>query len=442
MKEAKRQAKKQAENDYEKKREELEEKIKAAEKAYKDAEEQEESAVLSAKRAVEDAEGEPDSDYDMQMLQMEIYQNQRDLNELYMKKSMGEEGLEEQIRALEDNLRVLWLRQQEMESTKKKQEEERERTLLRAQEDYIRTVKKYAKLVDEAKQKLDEANLALDEFLESDGEEFLEDEFVKAAEEALKAANKALEAARRQAENEKQQAKRNLEDASVASTAGSQPEIDRIQIMERQRQLAILQQAEENRGKITAQMEGTVTSVQLEAGQRTGGSAVFLITGTSGGMNFATEISREDAVYVTVGDTVTLRTANEEYEELSVVSVEEGEQKETVKVNVFVPKDLISPGEYAQMELTKTSREYGTIVPISAIHTENEKNFVYVMALEETVLGEQYTAKCVDVTIAQKNEACAALTDTELQADSQIIVSSDRMLSEGERVRFKEEAVE
>ncbi len=99
---------------------------------------------------------------------------------------------------------------------------------------------------------------------------------------------------------------------------------------------------------------------------------------------------------MTAGDTVTLKTAEKKYEELSVVSVEtDGEEigEEAVKVTVFVPKDTLSLGEYADMELTKESAEYSVTLPLSAIHTENEKNFVYVMVPEETVLGGQYAAQ-------------------------------------------------
>lgn len=203
--------------------------------------------------------------------------------------------------------------------------------------------------------------------------------------------------------------------------------------------MAALRAAEENGGNITAQMDGTVTRVQLEAGQRSGESAAFFMSGASGGMSFTTEITREEAVYVAAGDTATLRAAGEEYEELSVVSVESGESEETVMVTVFVPEGTIAPGEYAEMEVTKSSEEYAVILPISAVRTENEQNFVYMMALEETVLGKQYVAKRVDVSIAERNEAAVALESADFPADGPVIVSADRILSEGERVRLEED---
>lgn len=441
LKEARKQAKKQSEDEYKKKLEELQAAVKAAEKAYDDAKELEESEVLRAKRAVEDAQKIPASDYETEILQIEINQKQRELDELYRRKREGEEGLDTQIRALEDEIRTLKLRQQEKENTEKKQAEERKQAISHAQEDYNSTVRKYSRLVNEAKKELDAANLKLKEFLESDGESLLEDASVKAAEEALNEAEKALEEAKRQSKEDKRQAKRNLEDAMAEDADSHQAEINQIQITEKQRQLSMLETVKKNGGKIKAQMEGTVTLVQIEVGQRTTETAVFLMSDTSGGMSFTTEISKEDAVYVTAGDTVTLKTADKTYEELSVVSVEtEGEEtgEEAVKVTVFVPKDTLSLGEYADMELTKESAEYSVTLPLSAIHTENEKNYVYVMAEENTVLGGEYVAQRMDVTVAEKNAMYAALTNSDLTEESQVIVSSDQMLSAGEKIRLQE----
>ena len=441
LKEARKQAKKQSEDEYKKKLEELQTAVKAAEKAYDDAKELEESEVLRAKRAVEDAQKTPASDYETEILQIEINQKQRELDELYRRKREGEEGLDTQIRALEDEIRTLKLRQQEKENTEKKQAEERKQAISRAQEDYNSTVRKYSRLVNEAKKELDAANLKLKEFLESDGESLLEDASVAAATEALNEAEKALEEAKRQSKEDRRQAKRNLEDAMAEDADSHQVEINRIQITEKQRQLSMLETVKKNGGKIKAQMEGTVTLVQIEVGQRTTETAAFLMSDTSGGMSFTTEISKEDAVYVTAGDTVTLKTADKTYEELSVVSVEtEGEEtgEEAVKVTVFVPKDTLSLGEYADMELTKESAEYSVTLPLSAIHTENEKNYVYVMAEENTVLGGEYMAQRMDVTVAEKNAMYAALTNSDLTEESQVIVSSDQMLSAGEKIRLQE----
>lgn len=386
--------------------------IKEAEENVRDAEQKMKEAKKQAKKQASDAYKEK-----LEELQAEVMAAEKEYDDA---KEQEEGAVLDAKRAVEDAGET--------------------QTLLRAQEDYSRTVKKYAKLVEEAKKKLGAAKLVLKQLRKRGKRDFFQGESVKAAEEALKETEKALEDARRQADDEKRQAKRNLEDASLGNVSSYQEEANPVEMEEKERQLAMLEAAEKNGGKIMAQAEGTVVKVQLEAGQRTGETAVFLMSVSSGGMSFTAEISEEDAVYVAAGDTVTLRTADKEYEGLSVASVERAEEEDVVKVTVLVPEAAIGPGEHAEMELEKSSREYGTILPVSAIRTENGKNFVYVMALEETVLGGQYVAKRVEVTVAERNEMSAALEDSELVADSQVIISSDQMISVGERVRLREGA--
>lgn len=438
--EARAQAKKQADEAYEEKSEELREAADAAKKEYETAVGQEKNALLLAKRALEDASEEPVVSYDIARTQMEIDQKQSKIRELQRDMWMNEEGIEgiqDQIAALRTEIRALQLQLKEQSDTVAKQKKERERTVARALEDYDNTVKKYEELVSAAKQNWEDAQLELDEFLE-DGADNTEDASVKAAREALKdAKQQRLEQARLQEENERQ-AKRAIEDSSENDAEDYTADINRLAIEQKERQLALLMKEKANGGKVISHMGGAVRQVQLVVGQKSTDTAAFLISDMTGGMCFTTQVSEQDAVYVMAGDTVTLKSGNQIYEELVVRSVEMNED-ETVKVTVFVPGDILEPGAHADMELTKQSEEYGITVPVSAVHTENEKNFVYVMEPEETVLGGTYAALRVEVTVAENNGSYAAVTDSSLTAESQVITGSDQMISAGETVRLQEE---
>ena len=184
-------------------------------------------------------------------------------------------------------------------------------------------------------------------------------------------------------------------------------------------------------------MSGTVTSVQISVGQQTGDTSAFLIADTSGGMRFTTQISKEDATYVLSGDLVTLQANEKKYEDLEVLSTE-NTKDELVKVTVYVPKKTLSLGEQASMEISKFSKEYSITVPITAVHTENDKNFVYVMKKEKGTLGDMYVARKVSVTIEEKNETTAALSTDSLMEDDEVIIDTNGMISSGEKVRLAE----
>ena len=177
--------------------------------------------------------------------------------------------------------------------------------------------------------------------------------------------------------------------------------------------------------------------IDWQVGEKTTDTAAFLLADTSGGLRFTTQVSREDAVYVDSGDTVALKAGDRTWEDMTVLSTET-EEDHTVKVTVYVPKKTIPLGANASMELCKTSEEYSVTLPITAIHSEKDKYFVYTMEKADTVLGGAYVAKKTNVTIAEKNGEYAAMKEGDLSSEDAVIVDSDAVLSAGENVRLQE----
>lgn len=457
LEKAAQQAADEARQASEDKQNELEQAADAAQKAYEDAKELANAEILLTKRALEDASKAPAADYDTELLQLEINQKQRTLNELYRQKQEGSEdpeALDEQIRSLEDTLAALRLQLMGMRSGDSRQEEERKQALQRAQEDYSNTVAKYDRIVSEAEQQWLDAGQALTDFLTDQEEPSApaDNPSVKAAEQELAAAEQQTEASRQALEDAKQhklelasqqkeearRAKRTLEDSAESGAKDTTADVNALLLAEKKRQLSLLQKELDNGGEIIAQTDETVTQILVTVGQRTPETAVFLMSDTSGGMLFTTQVRKEDAPYVAAGDAVTLKSAGKAYEELSVLSAETNED-ESVTVTVYVPENTLALGAHADMELTRQSEEYSITVPLSAVHTENGKNYVYIMQPADTVLGGQYMASRTDVTIADKNGLYAAITESSLTSESPVIVRSDQIISEGETVRLQEE---
>lgn len=476
---------------YEKKLEELQTAAKEAKKTYDDAIEQQKTEEQQARRAVEDAAKTPVSDYSDTITQIEIDQKQRKLDAAQKKldaltkqkdgiqKSMdrlnaqkaqlekafaqekdeaqkqnlktGIASLESQISALtaqrdsyagqwenqcdtvldlKDELAAEKLRQQAKKNEASRQEADRRQTLARAQEDYENIVGKNERLVSEAKQKWKESQCTLQAFVQGEDEE---PQDTSAAENA----KKAVKTAQKQQKQQNKEAKRALADAAETEAKDNSAKINAVTIAQKQQQLARLQKVKAAGGKVKAQMSGVVSSVQLTVGEKTMDTAAFLLADTSGGLRFTTQVSREDAVYVDSGDTVALKAGDRTWEDMTVLSTET-EEDHTVKVTVYVPKKTISLGANASMELCKTSEEYSVTLPITAIHSEKDKYFVYTMEKADTVLGGAYVAKKTNVTIAEKNGEYAAMKEGDLSSEDAVIVDSDAVLSAGENVRLQE----
>lgn len=445
VKDAKTKLRREQAQTYEKNMKELQNTVKDAKKAYDDALEQQKNEVQQAKRAIEDAAKTPDNDYSDTITQIEINQKQRKLDAEQKKldaltKQKSEEpsdSCDEQwenqyntVQELKDELAIARLQQQAKKNEASSQEADRRQTLTRAQEDYENVVSKNEKLVSEAEQKWKEARQKLQVFAQEEDEEPQDTSVVEAAKKAVKTA-------KQQQKQQNKAARRVQEDAAKKEVKDNSAEINSVTIVQKQQQLTALQKLKAHGGKVKAQMNGVVSSVQLAVGEKTPDTAAFLLADTSGGLRFTTQISKEDAVYVDIGDEVTLKVQNQTWENMTVLSTET-EKDQTVKVTIYVPKKTISLGTNASMELRKTSEEYAVTVPVAAIHSEKNKYFVYTMEKADTVLGGQYVAKKINVTIAEKNAEYAAIKEGDLSSGDSVIVDSDAILSAGETVRLQE----
>lgn len=435
-------AKKQTKKNEKKTLEDLQNSVEEAKKAYEDAVETQKSQVQQAKRALEDASKTPAADYSDSITQIEINQKQRKidseqrkLDALALKKLEDPDTYTSEwqdqydyVQELKDDLAAAKLQQQAKKNEAAAQERERKQTLSRAQEDYDETISKNEKLVRKAKELWQEAEQKLENY--QNGEDSADDSLVEDA-------RKTLEDAKSQQTQQKKSAKRAIEDAGETDAVDHSVEINNVSIAEKQRALAQLQKTKEQEGKIAAQTDATVSKILLTAGDRTTETAAFLLADLSEGARFTTEISKEDAKYVVVGDAITLKVNDKSYEDMTVLSTETNEDS-SVCVTVYVPKKTISIGTHASMEIEQTSEKYATTLPLTAIHAEQSKYFVYVLEKEDTVLGEETVARKVNVSIVEKNGEYAALSDGSLSEDDSVIVESDTMLANGEKVRLKE----
>lgn len=437
-------AKKQTKKNEKKTLEDLQNSVEEAKKAYEDAVETQKSQVQQAKRALEDASKTPAADYSDSITQIEINQKQRKidseqrkLDALALKKLEDPDTYTSEwqdqydyVQELKDDLAAAKLQQQAKKNEAAAQERERKQTLSRAQEDYDETISKNEKLVRKAKELWQEAEQKLENYQNGEDEDSADDSLVEDA-------RKTLEDAKSQQTQQKKSAKRAIEDAGETDAVDHSVEINNVSIAEKQRALAQLQKTKEQEGKIVAQTDATVSKILLTAGDRTTETAAFLLADLSEGARFTTEISKEDAKYVVVGDVVTLKVNDKSYEDMTVLSTETNEDS-SVRVIVYVPKKTISIGTHASMEIEQTSEKYATTLPLTAIHVEQSKYFVYVLEKEDTVLGEETVARKVNVSIVEKNGEYAALSDGSLSEDDSVIVESDTMLANGEKVRLKE----
>lgn len=383
--------------------------------------------------------------------------------------------LEEVMQGIQNEIKILELQNTQAKETEAAAQKSKATTQKRANEDYNRAVQENTAAVQQAQKELQDAKEALSAYeasqksrtdkqlgQEKDTADSQKDselsgnsqegassgtttqsaEDDKRGLESLQAEVKRTQEAYDTAVAAYQQAIREagrlMEDADdTVISKDVSIESNQIIIEEKQNKLQKLEKIKQNEGKITAPVSGIITQISLFVGQKTSDTAAFTMADISSGMRFVAEISKEDGKYVQVGDEVTLEITGKKLTQLKVEAIEQKQESDGLRVTVLLPPDSLSIGDSATMSVVKQSELYETAVPYSAIHSEDGRDYVYVAEQQETILGEEYIVRALEVDILDKNEIYAALSEMTVNSETKIITESDRYIEPGSRVRLQ-----
>lgn len=259
---------------------------------------------------------------------------------------------------------------------------------------------------------------------------------------AVKSAQEAYENAAIAANEAAVTGNRGIQTAGIPDASDSTADIYELTYEQMELALSKLEELKKQNGKVKAPVDGIVTKINITAGEKTVDGTAVLLADLGKGLRFTAQITQDQEKYVGRGDPVTLKSGDGKttLEELTVDSVTDDMENEGVcLVTVQVPENTLEMGESATLTLVKKSEAYPVCVPLSALHLD-ERNQAYVLIAQEvqSILGTERVAYKVPVTVAEKNETYAALVQGGISSDQEIIVSSDKALSEGSRVRLKE----
>ena len=262
---------------------------------------------------------------------------------------------------------------------------------------------------------------------------------------ALDSASAALEEKQEQLESDtsaatdaKKAAERAVEDAGLSADTDHTQEINAISLEQYQRQLEKLKNLKQQNGEIIAPSSGIITKVCVETGQKTTDTAAIVMSDEQSGLLFTTTTDSKNREYLSVGDNAMITGVGKETSDCNIVSLETSEDGSSIKVSISMQGDDFSPGESAQMTVTRKSESYDYLVPVTAVWQENNKAYVLLLETENTVLGEQYIARKAEVEILDKNSSYAAVSGNSLSTDCKIITDSDRTVGNGDVVRMTE----
>lgn len=261
----------------------------------------------------------------------------------------------------------------------------------------------------------------------------------EALEQAAAEAKAAYDAAVSSRTDNLRTAVRALEDAakpqSAEDSTQKQNEITRQQQDLALNKLLALQTAQ---GEVKATVSGVIKQILVSTGDFTSEGAAMRMEDTSKGGRIVLSVDKSNEKYVSKGSPVKLKAfgSKEVISDYAVSNVTVNEQDSSLlDLTIDLPKGALEPGIMVDAEIVPKSESYSSIVPLQALHEEQNGYYVLVLQEEQGVLGTQLVARRLNVEVLDKNDTDAALEEGLLTRDQEIVSSSSRMIQDGSRVR-------
>ncbi|MCI8918015.1 MAG: hypothetical protein HFH29_04460 [Eubacterium sp.] len=260
-------------------------------------------------------------------------------------------------------------------------------------------------------------------------------------EAAAEAQKSALDSAVREREDALLQARRNVSDAqqSVQTDFSSVMEAENDLTALRRQQKAY-QKLLKRKGRIASGLDGYLKEVCVAAGDRTGDGAAFFLADGSEGWNFKALLTQEQAEQIKAGDTVTLEFQNGAVcEEDCIVSAVSKNAEGMYEAVVKTEERGLALGEAGILKITSQAEQYSCCVPLTALYTDQNKDYVLLIRETNTILGTELSAVKREVTVKDKSDSVAALNEDALGAEDLFIVHTSKAVAPGDKVRLLEE---
>ncbi len=261
----------------------------------------------------------------------------------------------------------------------------------------------------------------------------------EALEQAAAEAKAAYDAAVSSRTDSVRSAVRALEDAakpqSAEDSTQKQNEITRQQQDLALNKLLALQTAQ---GEVKASVSGVIKQILVSTGDFTSDGAAMRMEDTSKGGRIVLSVDKSNEKYVGKGSPVKLKAfgSKDVITDYAISNITANEQDgNLLDLTIDLPKGALEPGIMVDAEIVPKSESYSSVVPLQALHEEQNGYYVLVLQEEQGVLGTQLVARRLNVEVLDKNDKDAALDEGLLTRDQEIISSSSRMIQDGSRVR-------
>jgi len=280
--------------------------------------------------------------------------------------------------------------------------------------------------VDSAKRSLQSAQRSLE-----DG--------ARSAEDQLLSSSRSVATAQRNLEQAKRDAADKLRSSENSALQTQNETITlKADIAAQEKTVALLEEILAMGGKLLSPIDGTVQSIagtgktqdRATVAKLARGDAGFYFSARTPPAN-ANSLARDDA------GTLTYKSDGRDQRAQAVVTdIGAVDDDGSVLVKAALPEGSYPSGASAEMTITRTGDRQSTCVPVSALRSDSDGDYVLTLEEKKTVTGLTYTARRVDVEAVSRDSALVSLQGG-LDRDALVITSASKPVAEGDRVRLE-----
>ena len=192
--------------------------------------------------------------------------------------------------------------------------------------------------------------------------------------------------------------------------------------------------------QIVANVNGIVSSIGCSAGDTvTKDTVVCTIEVPDMGHTLSFSVTNDQAQRLRVGDTATVSNYYWGQEIVATLTTIRTDPKnpQTNKELTFDLSGDVSSGSELTISVGQKSANYDTIIPNSAIRSDNNGKFVLAIQAKSSPLGNRYIAKRVSVEVLASDDNNSAVV-ADLGYGDYVITTSSSPVKSGDQVRMAE----
>ena len=200
--------------------------------------------------------------------------------------------------------------------------------------------------------------------------------------------------------------------------------------------IALLEEILEMDGRLLSPIDGTVQSI-ANTGKTQDRVSVAKLARGDAGFYFTAQATPANAAALAIGDTgaLTYKSDGRDQRAQAVITdIGAADDDGGVPVKASLPEGSYPSGVSGEMAIARTGERQNTCVPVSALRSDSDGDYVLTLEERKTVTGLTYTAKRVDVEVAARDSALVSLQGS-LDREALVITSASKPVAEGDRVR-------